>query len=81
LFDEGQRPSQRYLAQLLGVWPSYVCKVQKQSERALYALTNGQRATLADLYDARRFTGKLKEQELVRKPSLSLRYASGMAGH
>ena len=32
-FDDGPRPTQRALARLLGVWPSYVCKIQKQAER------------------------------------------------
>jgi len=50
------RPSQRELARQLGVWPSYVCKLQKQSEKGLEALTSGQRATFDDLEQARRFT-------------------------
>jgi hypothetical protein len=62
-FDSGPRPSQRALARLLGVYPSYVCKIQKQSARGLEALADGTRVTLDDLEDARRFTAKLREQE------------------
>jgi hypothetical protein len=62
-FDDGPCPSQRILARKLGVWPSYVCKVQKQSSQALGALAKGIRVTLADLYDARRFAARLKQQE------------------
>jgi hypothetical protein len=67
-FEGGPRSSQRALARQLGVWPSYVCKVQKQSARGLDALASGNRATLEDLSEARRFTARLKEQGLVRVP-------------
>jgi hypothetical protein len=73
-FDDSPRPTQRALARLLGVWPSYVCKVQKQSERGLDALANGLRVTLDDLDDARRFSAKLRVQEpglLARRKDLS----------
>jgi hypothetical protein len=56
-------PSQRTFARQLGVYSSYVCKVQKQSSRALDAFASGARATLDDLEEARRFTAKLREQE------------------
>jgi hypothetical protein len=62
-FDDGPRPSQRLLAHQLGVYPSYVCKVQKQSVRGLDLLARTPRATLDDLNKARRFTAKLREQE------------------
>jgi hypothetical protein len=62
-FDGGPRPSQRVLARKLGVGPSYVCRVQKQSARGLDALASGARATLNDLDEARRLTAKLREQE------------------
>jgi len=40
------RPSQRALARQLGVCPSYICKIQKQSARGLDALASrGNRAT------------------------------------
>ena len=70
-FEVGQRPSQRVLARLLGVWPSYVHKVQKQVGTALDALASGQRATLDDLEKARRLTNRIREQE----PSLLARVA------
>jgi hypothetical protein len=62
-FDGGPRPSQRVLARQLGVWPSYVCKVQKQSARGLDALARTGPVTLYDLNSARRFTARLREQE------------------
>jgi hypothetical protein len=62
-FDGGPPPSQRALARQFGVYPSYVCKVQQQSATGLDALANGTRPTLDELYQARRFTAKLKEQE------------------
>src|SRR5438132_2676303 len=61
-FDD-PRPSQRTLGRQLGVYPSYVCKVQKQSARGLDALATGKRVTLYDLNEARRFTAKLMAQE------------------
>jgi hypothetical protein len=61
--DDSNSFSQRALARQLGVYPSYVCKVQKQSSRALDAFASGARATLDDLEEARRFTAKLREQE------------------
>jgi hypothetical protein len=62
-FGGGPRPSQRVFARQLGVCPSYVCKIQKQSAGGLEALARGTRVTLDDLEDARRFTAKLREQE------------------
>jgi hypothetical protein len=67
-FDGGPHPSQRALARQLGVYPSYVCKVLKQSAAGLDALTHGERATLNELDEACRFTARLKEQGLVRVP-------------
>ena len=61
--DSDPRPSQRTLGRQLGVYPSYVCKVQQQSARGLDGLASGQRVTLDDLDEARRFTAKLREQE------------------
>jgi hypothetical protein len=58
-FDDGPRPTQRALARILGVWPSYVCKVQRQSAKGLDALASGQRVNFDDLEDARRFTAGL----------------------
>src|SRR5215472_12222806 len=57
-FDGGERPSQRALARQLGVWPSYVWKVERraQSEGMDALLANGGRVTLDDLEKARRFT-------------------------
>jgi hypothetical protein len=65
-FDAWPRPSQRVLARQLGVWPSYVSKVQKQWAKGREALSSGQRATLEDLEEARR----LREQEpgLLSRP-------------
>jgi hypothetical protein len=62
-FDDGPRPSQRVLARQLGVYPSYISKVQKQSTRGLDALARIGRITLDDLNKARRFTVRLREQE------------------
>lgn len=74
-FEVGLRSSQRALARQLRVWPSYVCKVQKQSACGLEALASGQRVTLDDLAEARRFTAKLREAEpgiLAPKPQSSV---------
>jgi hypothetical protein len=64
-FDGGPRRSQRALASELGVWPSYVCKVQKQATSAGWdaRVQYGRRVTLDDLADARRFTARLRAQE------------------
>jgi hypothetical protein len=62
-FDSRQCLSQRALARQIGVCPSYVCKVQKQSAKGLQALASGNRVTLDDLDKARRFTAKVREQE------------------
>jgi hypothetical protein len=73
-FDSGPRPSQRALGRLLGVYPSYVCKIQKQSARSLDALASGNRVTLDDLDKARRFTARLRQQKPgLLAPSRSLR--------
>jgi hypothetical protein len=70
-FDGGTPPSQRALARQLGVYPSYVCKVQRRSAIGLDALASGMRATFDDLDKARRFTVRLREQEpgLLRNDS------------
>jgi hypothetical protein len=62
-FDGGPPVSQRALARQLGVYPSYVCKVRKQSARGLDVLASGTRVTFDDLDKARRFTVRLWEQE------------------
>ena len=76
-FAEGPRLSQRVLARQLRVWPSYVCRVQKQAERGLDALGSGPRVTLDDLDDARRFTVRFREQEpgLLRNTSATQAWA------
>lgn len=48
-FDGASWTSQRALARQLGVWPSYVCKVQKQAKRGLGLLTCAMHATAEDL--------------------------------
>jgi hypothetical protein len=64
-FGDEPKPSQRALARELGVWPSYVCKLQKQatSVGCDARVQHGGRVTLDDLADARRFTARLQEQE------------------
>jgi hypothetical protein len=64
-FDGGKRPSQRALARQLGVWPSYVWKVQQKalSEGLDALLANDGRVTLDDLEKARSFTATLRTQE------------------
>src|SRR5215469_10236467 len=62
-FDDKRAHSQRSLARQLGVSPSYVCKIQAQAEKGLDALARGSRVTLDDLYEARRFTAKVKALE------------------
>jgi hypothetical protein len=62
-FDSGPRPSQRALGRQFSVWPSYVCKVQKQSSKGLEALASGRRVTLNDLAEARRFTERIRQEE------------------
>ena len=62
-FDSTPRCSQRALARQLGVCPSYVFKIQAQSSRGLDALARENRVTLDDLYEARRFTARLRERE------------------
>jgi hypothetical protein len=62
-FDGEPRPSQRTLALRLGVWPSYVSKIQKQAGKGLDILNTGQRATLDDLDKARGITARLKQTE------------------
>src|SRR5262249_18132920 len=62
-FGDGESPSQRFLARQLGVWPSYVCKLRKQSEEGLEMFTRGYRVTLDDLDKERRITAKLRQQE------------------
>lgn len=73
-FNDGPHPTQRTLARQLGVSRSYVCKVQKQSERGFDGLSSGHRITFDDLADARRFTAKLRELDpglLTRKTAPS----------
>jgi hypothetical protein len=67
--EDKQVHSQRSLARQLGVSPSYVCKIQAQVEKGLDALARGNRVTLDDLYEARRFTAKLRQlqPELLRR--------------
>ena len=60
--DDCPRPWQRALAHQLGVYPSYVCKVQKQSDMGLEMLSLGQRVTFDDLEKARRATAQ-REQD------------------
>lgn len=60
-FDDGPRYTHRALASQLGVRPSYVCKVQKESAQGLDALAEGTRVTLDDLDDARHFSARLRE--------------------
>jgi hypothetical protein len=64
-FGEQPKPSQRALARELGVWPSYVCKVQKQAASMGWEarVQYGRRVTLDDLADAQRFTARIREQE------------------
>ena len=64
-FGDAPKPSQRALARELGVWPSYVCKVQKQATNAGSdaCIQLGRRVTLDDLADAQRFTVRMREQE------------------
>src|SRR5215469_18931789 len=62
-FEGEPRPSQRTLARQLGVSRSYVFKIQAQAEKDLDALARGNRVTLDDLHDARRFTTKVKALE------------------
>lgn len=61
-FEDGPRTTQRALARKLGVCPSYVSKVQRQSAKGLDALASSQRVTFDDLEDARRFTAKLLQR-------------------
>jgi|SRR5215470_8314121 len=62
-FESGPHASHRNLARQLHVWPSYVCKVRKQSARGLEALASGQRVTLDDLNKARSFTARMRQEE------------------
>jgi len=60
-FENGPRPSQRALAREFRVWPSYVCKVQKQATGVGWDA----RVTLDELADARLFTAKLQAQGVL----------------
>jgi hypothetical protein len=63
-FGEELKPSQRALARELRVWPSYVCKVQKQATSVGWAAhVQYGRVTLDDLADAQRFTARSREEE------------------
>jgi len=62
-FEGGPRLSQRALARQLGVYPSYVWKIQRQAEGGLDAVAIETRATFDDLDNARRFTAELRTRE------------------
>jgi hypothetical protein len=66
-FEGGPRLSQRAIARELRVWPSYVCKVQKQATSVGWAarIQYSGRVTLDDMASAQRFTAKLREQGLL----------------
>jgi hypothetical protein len=64
-FGEEPKLSQRALARELRVWPSYVCKVQKQATTVGWdvRIQHGTRVTLDDLAEAQHFTARFREQE------------------
>jgi hypothetical protein len=81
-FESGPRRSQRTLARQLGVWPSYVCKVQRKalSEGMDTLVKHGNRVTATDLDEARRFTTRIRDQEPgLLAPALSCRLYGGEA--
>ncbi len=60
------RPSQRALAQQLGVSQPYVCRVMQQARTIgleVLLAREGRRVTLEDLAEARRVTARLWERE------------------
>lgn len=61
-FEAGPRQSQRALARQLGVWRSYVSKIQNQTARDLEALASGHKVTLGDLAKARNVTARIKQE-------------------
>jgi len=63
LFEPAPRQSQRALARQLGVWRSYVDKVQKQAADGLDALASGRRVTFEDLAKARELSDRIKLEE------------------
>jgi hypothetical protein len=80
--DSGPRPSQRALGRQLGVWPSYICEVQKQAANLGWdaRVQHGRRVTLDDLADAQRFTARFREQEPgLLAPAPSRRLYEGVA--
>jgi hypothetical protein len=79
-FGEEPKRSQRALVSELGVWPSYICKVQKQATSVGWdtPVQCGRQVTLDDLADARRFTTKLRKREpVLLAPTLSHRLNEG----
>ncbi len=60
---DGSRPSQRALARLLGVSPSYICKLGKRLSKGLDVLASRQRVTLDDLAQARHVTARRRGKE------------------
>ena len=58
----GPRRSQRSLARQLGVCQSYVWKVQRQWALGVDGLSSTSLVTLEDMYAAKRFTAKMREQ-------------------
>ncbi|MGC2852372.1 MAG: hypothetical protein WB556_20480 [Candidatus Acidiferrum sp.] len=73
-FESGPRQSQRVIGRQVGVWPSYVCKVQKQAASVGWdtRVQYGRRVTLDDLAEAQRFTARFREQEpgLLAQPPI-----------
>jgi AraC-like DNA-binding protein len=63
-FETGPRPSERTLAQQVRVSPSYIHKLFRKahSEGMEALLEHGQRVTLDDLSEARRFTEKVRAE-------------------
>lgn len=63
-FISEPRPSQRTVARQLGVWPSYVCKVQKQAVSVGWAKLArfGRPVTLDDLAEERRGTANIRKR-------------------
>jgi hypothetical protein len=62
-FEAVPRQSQRALVRQLGVWWSYVSKVQRQTAKSLEALASGTRVTFQDLAKARDFTARIRQEE------------------
>jgi len=64
--DDSNSFSQRALARQLGVYPSYLCKVQKQPSGALDAFASGARATLDDYGSPSSWTTRLAVPKSAR---------------